>query len=229
MPRQLLSPALCPADSCAPSRHLPAERTHVASAKTWPNRPARNRDPPARPRTGRGRPSRTACGRAPRRASARGRGTLLRLRSLRTLPGHIAVRSRQWLGVVPAAGVRAARRSLPLAVTVGRPKSPGERRTAPGPAARHPPPGSGGGPDETPGAGDAESAPGLAGGARERGVSSHRRCGQDQYAIVPENRSVSASVTPTLPAPVACANRPVPPVACQKIATSSMTSGFGHG
>ncbi len=76
---------------------------------------------------------------------------------------------------------------------------------------------------------DAESAPGLAGGARERGASSHRRCGQDQYAIVPENKSASASVTPTLPAPVACANRPVPPVACQKIATSSMTSGFGHG
>jgi len=152
------------------------------------------------------------------------------------LPGTpLAGRVRQWLGAVPAAGAWAARQSLPLADTVDASRSSGERRTAPGrpvpvPAGEEErqarirrPSGVGWGLSlhETPGAGD--------GGARERGASSHRRCGQDQYAIVPQNRSVSASVTPMLPAPVACANRPVPPVACQKIATSSMTSGFGHG
>jgi len=44
----------------------------------------------------------------------------------------LACRSRQWLGVVLAAGVWAARLSLPLTGTVGGSEASGERRTAPG-------------------------------------------------------------------------------------------------
>ena len=61
-----------------------------------------------------------------------------------------AGRSRQWLGAVPAAGVRAACQSLPLAVTVDAVRGPGERRTAPGRPVRAPSSGAGGAPGAEP-------------------------------------------------------------------------------